>query len=453
MADKNFDTNILQQPVELLQKLIMFNTTNPPGSEAACIKYIDKLLKQVGIKTKLLAKNKERPNLTARLQGRGSTPPLLLYGHVDVVPTADQEWRHPPFAGEIADGFIWGRGALDMKSGVAMMLNAFTRAKISGASLPGDVVLCIVGDEENAGEFGARFLVENHAELFKDIRYALGEVGGFTFYIGNKKFYLIQVAEKQVCHIRVEIHGPGGHGAVMMRGGAMAKLARVLDRLERKYLPVHITPTVRMMISAMAEELPFPKGLLMRQLLKPGLTDSILKKLGETGLAFAPLFHNTANATMVRGGEKINVIPGEIELKLDVRLLPGFNPEDVKTELRALLGAGTAFEVLAYQPGSGKPDMGLFPTLAGILKAADPGGIPVPILLPGTTDGRFFSRLGIQTYGCTPMQLPAEMNFNRLIHAADERIPVESLKFGSDVFFQVLQRFNEPCNPIEIDKN
>lgn len=447
MANKNLYTNILQRPVELLQKLITFNTTNPPGSEAACIKYIDKLLKQAGIKTKLLAKDKERPNLMARLQGRGGAPPLLLYGHVDVVTSADQEWRHPPFAGEIADGFVWGRGALDMKSGIAMMLNAFTRAKISGASLPGDVVLCIVSDEENAGEFGARFLVESHAELFKGIRYALGEFGGFTFYIGNKKFYLIQVAEKQICHIRMELHGPAGHGSMIMRGGAMAKLARVLALLDRNYLPVHITPVVRMMISAMAAELPFPKGFLMRQLLKPRRTDSILKKLGDTGRAFAPLFHNTANATIVRGGDKINVIPGEIELKLDVRLLPGFNPEDVKTELRALLGADLAFEVLAYSPGIGKPNMELFPTLAGILKAADPGGIPVPLLLTGTTDGRFFARLGIQTYGFTPMQLPQELNFTRLIHAADERIPVESLKFGSEVLFQALQRFNEPGKP------
>lgn len=443
MAGNNNDINIYQRPVELLQRLIQFDTTNPPGNEGACIKYIDKILKQAGIKTTLLAKDPNRPNLLARLKGQGSAPPLLLYGHVDVVPTAGQEWLHPPFAGKIVDGCVWGRGALDMKSGIAMMLNAFIRAKDEKINLPGDLVLCIVSDEEEAGQFGARFLVEKHPEYFKDIRYALGEVGGFTFYVSGKKFYLIQVAEKQVCSVRAGISGPSGHGSTMIRGGAMAKLANILEKLDKNYLPVHITPVVSMMFSTIAKELEFPKNFLMRQLLKPRFTDFILNKLGEPGKAFAPLFHNTANATIVRGGDKINVIPGEIELKMDVRLLPGFSPEEVKIELNSLLGTDLALEVLSYHPGSGKPDMGLFPTLTEVLKEADPEGTPVPILLPGTTDGRFFSRLGIQTYGFIPMQLPEDMNFSRLLHAADERIPVRSLKFGREILFQVLQRFHE----------
>lgn len=443
MAIKNPGKNIFRHPVELLQKLITFDTTNPPGNEEACIKYIDKLLKQAGIKTTLLAKDPRRPNLLARIKGHGSAPPLLLYGHVDVVTTANQEWQHPPFEGKIVDGFLWGRGALDMKSGIAMMLCAFIRAGTSGFFLPGDIVLCIVSDEEAAGESGARFLVEEHAEHFKGIRYALGEFGGFSFYVGGKKFYLIQVAEKQICSMKAEIHGSAGHGAMVMRGGAMAKLAKILERLDKNYLPVHITPVVRMMFSAVAKELPLPQGFLMRRLLKPRFTDYILNKLGDAGQAFAPLFHNTANATIVHGGEKINVIPGEIDLKLDVRLLPGFSPEDVKLELRSFLGDDIAFEVLSYHRGTGKPNMSLFPTLSKILKDADPDGIPVPLLLSGTTDGRFFSRLGIQTYGFTPMQLPEDMSFTHLIHAADERIPVDSLKFGSETLFRALLRFHE----------
>ncbi len=443
MTGTNSDQSIYRRPVDLLQKLITFDTTNPPGNELECIKYIDGLLKQAGIQTTLLAKDPQRPNLIARLKGKGSAPPLLLYGHVDVVSTAGQEWRHPPFAGEIADGFVWGRGAIDMKSGIAMMLSAFLRAKVKDIYLPGDVILCIVSDEENYGKFGARFLVEKHAEQFSGVRYALGEFGGFTFYISGKKFYLIQVAEKQVCSIKAEIHGPSGHGAMVMRGGAMAKLANLLHRLDRNFLPVHITPVVRMMFSTIAKELPFPRGLLMRQLLKPRLTDFILNKLGNAGQAFAPLFHNIVNATIVRGGEKINVIPGKIEVKMDVRMLPGFSPEDIKTELRSLLSDDIVLEVLSYHPGTGNPNMGLFSTLSEILKESDPEGIPVPILISGNTDARFFAKLGIQTYGFTPMQLEAGMNFLGLLHAANERIPVASLEFGSEALFQALQCFHE----------
>jgi acetylornithine deacetylase/succinyl-diaminopimelate desuccinylase-like protein len=431
------------RPAELLQKLITFDTTNPPGNEVDCIKYIEKLLKQAGIETTILAKDPLRPNLVARLKGQGSAPPLLLYGHVDVVTTANQDWQHPPFEGKIADGFVWGRGALDMKSGIAMMVNAFIRAKVKGINLPGDIVLCIVSDEENLGEYGARFLVEKHAEYFKGIRYALGEFGGFTFYIGGKKFYLIQVAEKQACSIKAEIHGSSGHGAMVMRGGAMAKLAKLLDRLDKNYLPVHITPAVQMMFSTIAKELALPKSFLMRQLLKPRFTDSILNKLGEAGRSFAPLFHNTANATIVNGGEKVNVIPGEIELTLDARLLPGFGPGDIKNELRALCDEDIVYEVMSYQPGTGNPDMGLFSTLSEILKEADPEGVPVPIMISACTDARFFAKLGIQTYGFTPMQIPENMNFLRLLHGANERIPAASLDFGSEAIFQVLHRFHE----------
>lgn len=443
MTKQNSDPDIYLRPVELLQKLITFDTTNPPGNEVDCIKYIEKLLKQAGIPTTILAKDPKRPNLVARLKGQGSAPPLLLYGHVDVVTTANQDWQHPPFEGKIADGFVWGRGALDMKGGVAMMVSAFIKAKIKGIYLPGDVVLCIVCDEENQGNYGARFLVEEHACHFKDVRYALGEFGGFTFYVGGKKFYLIQVAEKQSCSIKAEIHGPGGHGAMVMRGGTMAKLAKLLDRLDKHYLPVHITPAVHMMFSALAGELPFPKGYFMRQLLKPRFTDFILNKLGEAGRAFAPLFHNTANATMVHGGDKINVIPGLVEVMMDVRLLPGFGPEDIKKELRALCDEDIVYEVMSYRPGPGNPDMGLFSTLSEILKEADPEGVSVPLMLSAITDARSFAKLGIQTYGFTPMQIPEDMNFLRLLHGANERIPLDSLDFGSEALFQALQRFHE----------
>src|SRR2546421_635318 len=215
------DAAIYQRPAELLQQLIRFNTTNPPGNEAACIAYINKLLTEAGFSTTILAADPARPNLIARLQGQGNAPPLLLQGHVDVVTTEKQVWQQPPFAGNIVDDYVWGRGTLDMKGGVAMMIAAFMRAGAEGASLPGDIILAVVSDEEDGGEYGAKYLVENHADLFKGVRYALGEFGGYTAHIAGKKFYPIQVLEKQVCWMRAMVRGPGGHGSLPMHGGTV----------------------------------------------------------------------------------------------------------------------------------------------------------------------------------------------------------------------------------------
>lgn len=432
---------IYQRPVEILQSLIRFDTTNPPGNEADCVAYVNSLLTRAGFETTLLAKDPNRPNLIARLKGQGNAPPLLLYGHVDVVTTLGQVWTHPPFEGVIVDGCVWGRGALDMKGGIAMMLAAFLKAKAEGLPTSGDVVLAILSDEEGGGDYGAKYLVENHAKQFKSIRYALGEFGGSRFYFGRKKLYPIMVAEKQICWMQAHVRGPGGHGAFPMRGGAMAKLARVLQQLDQRRLPVHITPAARQMIGGMASALSFPQNLILRQLLNPRLTDLMLRLLGIRGQGLQPLFHNTVNATIVRGGDKINVIPSEIALELDGRLLPGFKPDDMIAELRRLIGDDVELKVLRHDSGPAEPDMGFFDTLAGILREADPGALPVPMFMPGVTDGRFFSQLGIQTYGFTPMNLPPGLELLQKAHAADECIPVEALDFGTNAIYQALQRY------------
>ncbi len=429
------------RPEELLQKLIRFNTSNPPGNERECVEYIAGLLNSAGIETTILAKKTERPNLLARLQGRSSEAPLLLYGHVDVVPAEEDDWTYPPFSGEIAEGFVWGRGALDMKGAVAMMVSALITARTQELDLPSDVILCVLSDEEEFGEFGASYLVEEHADQFKNIRYAISEFGGFTLYVGGKKFYPIEVAQKQKCAVKAVVRGKTGHGSSLVKGGAMAKLGELLQTLDSSQCPVHITPAVRMMFAAMADALPFPTNWIMRQLLNPKRTDFILKLLGAKGEVFVPMFHNTVNATVVAGGDKINVIPGDVEVRMDARLLPGCTDNDVLAELRGLLAEDVELESLLYDAGPAEPDMGLYNTLAEILKEADPGGIPIPLLLTASSDARFFSKLGIQTYGFTPMQLPPDMNFSRTIHSADERIPVESLQFGTDALLEAMLRY------------
>ncbi|GAC1650967.1 MAG: M20/M25/M40 family metallo-hydrolase [Ktedonobacteraceae bacterium] len=432
--------SIYQRPAELLQQLIRFDTTNPPGNEGECIAYINSLLTEVGIQTTLLSRDTARPNLIARLTGQGNAAPLMLQGHVDVVTTDKQDWQHSPFAGVLEDGYVWGRGTLDMKGGVAMMVAAMLRARAENISLPGDVLLAIVSDEEVGGEYGAKYLVEQHAAIFKDVRYALGEFGGFTMYIAGQRFYPIQVMEKKTCALQAIVRGPGGHGALPMRGGASAKLGRLLQTLDQQRLPVHVTSVPRQMIQTLANALSATIGPLLLQLLEPGQTDTVLDALGQQGQTFDPILHNTVNATIVRGGEKNNVIPSEIVVTLDGRLLPGYSPDDVLAELRELVGEDVEFEVLNYDSGPTEADMGLFDTLAGILREADPEGTPLTMLLPAVTDGRFFSRLGIQTYGFLPMLLPADFYFTETIHAANERIPVEAMNFGTRAIYEALRR-------------
>jgi len=440
MEPQNDLSFIYQNPVRLLQKLVQFDTTNPPGNEYECISFINHLLTRSSIETKILAKSPQRPNLIARLPGRGDAAPLLLYGHVDVVTTAKQQWQHPPFAGHIIDDCVWGRGTLDMKGGIAMMLAALLRAKAENLQPPGDIVLAVLSDEEAGGDFGAKFLVENHPEEFTGIRYAIGEFGGASLSVGKRRLYPIQVAEKQVCWFKATFCGPGGHGSVPVRGGAMAKLANFLQRLDARQLPVHITPPARLMFSAMASEIGGVSGLMMAQLLNPRLTNSVLKLLGKRGRSFAPLLHNTVSPAVLHGSDKVNVIPSQVSVELDGRLLPGFKPDDVFSEIRTIVGEDAELEVLLYEPGPSEPDMRLFDSLADILREADPEGIPIPLFLPAVTDGRTFSRLGIQTYGFLPMPLPKDLIFTEMVHAADERIPVEAVEFGTNAIYRALQR-------------
>lgn len=426
-------------PVALLQGLIQFDTSNPPGNEHDCIAFIAGLLREHGIEPLLFARTPQRPNLVAKLPGSGDASPLLLYGHADVVSVLNQDWTYPPFEGRLQDGFIWGRGALDMKGGLSMMLTAFLRAKDEGIQLPGDVILAVVSDEEAGGVFGARFLVEEHPDLFHGVRYALGEFGGFSMHFGSQRFYPIQVAEKQTCWLQAIVRGPGGHGSMPVRGGAMARLARLLHQLDRHSLPVHVTPPVQQMFTAIADAVGGVQGGMLKLLLKPALTDRLLSALGDKAILFAPLLHNTVSPTMLQASEQVNVIPSQVTLGLDGRLLPGLPPELMLSELHALLGDQVELQVLHYDRGPQEIDMGFFDSLARVLTQADPTGVPIPYVLGAVTDARFFCQLGIQTYGFTPMQLPADFKFSEAAHAADERIPLDALEFGTAAIFNAIQ--------------
>ncbi len=431
--------SLYSTPEKLLQKLIQFNTTNPPGNERECVYFIKEVLQSADIPSEIYAKDPERPNLIARLKGEGKSPPFLMYGHVDVVTTEGQEWTYPPFEGRIADGYVWGRGALDMKGGVAMMLSAFIRAKVEGVRLPGDLVLAILSDEEAGGDYGAKFLTEEHPELFRGIRYAIGEFGGFTMHLGKKRVYPVQVSEKQICWLRAIFRGRGGHGSMPVRGEAMAKMAKFLLRLDKGHTPVHVTEISRTMVNGFASAMGGIKGAFLRLMGLPFFTNRIISMLGERGRIFYPIFHNTASPTIVHASSKINVIPPKVTVELDGRLLPGFSPQDLIRELRELAGEEVEYEVVRFDPGPSKVDMGFFPNLERALRQMDPEAKAIPFLITGVTDARFFAKLGIQTYGYTPLKLPPDFNFMKTIHGPDERVPVEAIRFGAEATYRLLQ--------------
>ncbi len=433
--------SVHENPAVLLQKLIQFDTSNPPGNEAPLIHYVDGLLKEAGFETTLVASKADRPSVITRLKGRGEAPPILLYGHVDVVPVTGQLWDVPPFSGAIQEGCVWGRGALDMKGPDVMLLTALLRAKTERLDLRGDVIFALMPDEEAGGVDGAQFLVREHAALFEGVRYAISEFGGFSMDIAGQRFYPIQVAQKRVCTVRVTVRGAGGHGSARHTGGTMAKLGRILTALDQSRLPVRILPFVAQMLNIIAEQLDETTRAHFIALTDPARTDATLDALGATGRMFDPLTHNTVNATIVQGGSAANVIPSEIVLTLDGRVLPGVTTAEFFDEIRAIIGDDGEVSAITDEPVVlDNPDMTHFDTLGAVLRDLDPTAAPIPYMTSGATDARYFSQLGIQTYGFVPMRLPRDFAFAALMHNANERIPIETLEFGCEAVYRALKQ-------------
>jgi acetylornithine deacetylase/succinyl-diaminopimelate desuccinylase-like protein len=423
------------QPAQLLADLIRFRSINPPGAERDCILYLQRLLDAGGFETRLVASDPERPNLVARLPGRGDAPPLLLHGHVDVVPAPADGWRQDPFEGEVADGFLWGRGTLDMKGGVAMMVAAALRAARGAAAPASDLVLALMVDEETGSDLGAAFLVSEHADLLAGVRYAIGEGGGARMKVMGREVYPIQVAEKQVCWIRATFTGQGGHASFAPRGGAAGKLAKAVAHIDTHPLPVHITPVVTQMLSALLPPWQWIDRARGAELVADVITRTSLAP------SLDPLVRNTACPTILECGHQVNVAPTSARLTIDARLLPGFTPDQVFAELEPALRGHVELEVLRFDQGLKDPDLALFPLLAGVLHDADPTPPAIPLLLPAVTDGRFFARLGIQHYGFNPMRSTPNLELQRLIHGVDERIPVDDVEFGTACIHEVIRRY------------
>jgi acetylornithine deacetylase/succinyl-diaminopimelate desuccinylase-like protein len=428
-------------PAQLLQELIRFRTVNPPGNEAPCQDHLRALFEARGVPARLLCSSPGRPNLVVRVPGRGEAPPLLLQGHVDVVTVAGQRWARDPFGGELIDGWVWGRGALDMKGGLAMMVSALLRCLDQGRPPAGDVVLCCLADEEAGGVHGAQFLVQCHPGLFEGIRHGLGEGGGATLTVEGRRFYPIMVAEKRICRLRMVVRGPGGHASQTHRDGVTARLGRLLLALDRGRLPIRVTPPAAEYVRGIALAVSEPARSRLLALLDPVRGEGAMDEMGPEALRFDPILRNTVNATIVRAGEKVNVIPSEATIELDGRMVPGCECEQFLDELRQLVGPEPEIEVVSLGPPPLESERGPFYDLLGqVLRELEPAAIPVPLLMAGATDQRHFARLGIQGYGYLPLQLPAGFG-QETVHAADERVPVAALDFGAEALFRVLQRY------------
>jgi acetylornithine deacetylase/succinyl-diaminopimelate desuccinylase-like protein len=426
---------IQNEAVERLRRLLRIDTTNPPGNEAAAIAYLAGLLRDEGFDPVLLGEEPGRPCLVARLEGRGERGPLLLQGHVDVVPADADEWSRPPFSGELADGCVWGRGALDMKGAVIMQLTALALARRMGLRPAGDVIFCALPGEETGGFVGADFLVREHPDLVR-AEVALGEVGGYTMFVGGRRFYPIQVSEKVGCHVEITVRGASGHGSQPIRDGAMAKAGEVLARLTRHRLPVHVSPVTERFIRTLGEAEPALLGLL-----DPSRIDGVLAELGPQARMYEALLHNTAVPTVIQGGSKSNVIPGSVSITVDGRLLPGQRVEDFIAEIRDVIGHAAEIDYRHSPSHTEAPVDEFFALLADIIEELDPGATAVPALVSGVTDARHFARLGTPTYGFAPVKLTPEMPFWELFHSTDERIPVEGLLFGIQALYKVLERY------------
>ncbi|MEU3064899.1 M20/M25/M40 family metallo-hydrolase [Streptomyces subrutilus] len=421
--------------VDLCRDLIRIDTSNygdhsGPGERKAA-EWVAEKLAEVGLEPQIFESHKGRASTVARIEGEDpSRPALLIHGHTDVVPANAADWTYDPFAGEIADGCLWGRGAVDMKDMDAMTLAVVRDRMRSGRKPPRDIVLAFLADEEAGGIYGARHLVDNHPELFEGVTEAIGEVGGFSFTVNeNLRLYLVETAQKGMHWMRLTVEGTAGHGSMTNNDNAITELCEAVGRLGRHQWPVRVTKTVRSFLDELSDALGTP--------LDPDNMDATLAKLGGIAKMVGATLRNSAAPTMLGAGYKVNVIPGQATAHVDGRFLPGYEDEFF-ADLDRILGPRVKREdVHADKALETDFDGKLVDAMQGALRAEDPIARAVPYMLSGGTDAKSFDDLGIRCFGFAPLQLPPELDFAGMFHGVDERVPVEGLKFG----VRVLDRF------------
>jgi len=418
--------------VDLLGELIRINTSNPTHPERPAAEWVATKLDEVGIASQNIEAAPGRASTIARIEGSDpSRSPLLIHGHLDVVPAEASEWSLDPFGGEVRDGYLWGRGAIDMKDMDAMTLALVREWARTGRKPPRDVVLAFVSDEEAGGRQGAHYLVDNYPDLFADCTEAISEVGGFSVSLDEStRLYLIQTAEKGMNWLRLRATGRPGHGSMVHDDNAVTRLAAAVSRIGAHEHPVVITDTVRSMVEATA----VTTGLD----LDPDDPDAWLPQLGGMARMIGAVIRNTSNPTMLEAGYKANVIPSRAEATIDARFLPG-QEDALLAAIDDLIGEGVEREFIVRDIAVETSfDGALVEAMSAALRAEDSGAHPVPYLMSGGTDAKSFSTLGMRCFGFSPLLLPADLDFAALFHGIDERVPIEGLRFGVRVLDRLL---------------
>jgi len=421
--------------VELCRDLIRIDTSNygdedGPGERKAA-EHVAALLDEVGIEAEIYEAEPGRANVVAHWGGpaRGDHG-LLLHGHLDVVPAAAEDWQVHPFAGEVQDDCVWGRGAVDMKDFDAMLLSVVRARARAGAVPQRPITLCFTADEEAGGHRGAQKLVEDHPDELAHCTEAIGEVGGFSTTVRGRRLYLVEAAEKGMAWIRLTARGRAGHGSMINRQNAVTALAQAVARIGSHEWPVRITPTMRTLLATVGE--------LAGTEATPENAEALVEEFGSAARMIGAVIRNTANPTMLQAGYKVNVIPTEATAHVDGRFLPGYEDE-FWTTLAELCGEDVTTEPVSHQPPWETPyDGALVDAMTRALLAEDPDAVVAPFLMSAGTDAKHFTKLGMRSYGFTPLRLPDDLDFAALFHGVDERVPTDALLFGARVLDRLL---------------
>ena len=428
----------------LCQQLLRIDTTNPPGNERVAAELVAASLAEAGFKPELLEAQPDRTNVIVRHRGTGAKPPLLLTAHLDVVEADPTKWQRPPFSGDEHDGCLWGRGAIDMKNMASMCTAILRRLAATNTKLERDVIFAAVADEEAGCDLGSRFLVEQHRAKV-EAEYAIGESGGFSLHLGSSTFYPIQVAEKGFCWIRARITGEPGHGSMPRHDSVVTRLGEALTKIGEARLPVHATRYVTEFLDALRAEQPALIQPLVKLLARPQLLARVARLVPGQSIArsFSALLSNTAAATVVRAGNKTNVIPGLAEFELDGRTLPGQTDDDLLRELRAVLGPDVELEIIKSAPPVVTEPITspVFDIIKRQIETREPDAVVVPYMIPGFTDAKYFTQMGARWYGFSPVKIEkgSGIRFADMFHGHDERVPIAGLAWGVEVLDAVVR--------------
>lgn len=430
--------NLEDEVVKICQDLIRIPSVNygeGKGDEKAVAEYIVSSLAEVGITSTVYESAPQRCNVIARIKGRNpDREGLVVHGHIDVVPVNASDWSVDPFAAEIRDGMIWGRGAVDMKNVDAMILAIVRKWARTGYQPPRDIVLAFFADEEAGMTYGSRWMTAHHPEVFAGCSEAISEVGGFSVTVaGGKRLYFVEAAQKGIHWMRLTAHGRAGHGSMMNGENALTLLTEAVSKIGRFEWPQRYTKTVKILFQKIAEA---TGRIYDEKDLRP-----LLSEIGPTARMIGATLQNTANPTMLEAGYKANVIPGTASAVIDGRFLPGLEDELNET-VRTIIGPDISIETISRDIALEVDFEGdLVDAMCKAILAFDPEGVPVPYLMSGGTDNKALSELGITGYGFSPLRLPADLDFMALFHGVDERVPIDGLHFG----VQVLENFLENC--------